>query len=245
MKMQRGVIIIADISGYTNFVKMHAISMLHAEWVLSELMKVLTSSFTPPVTLNKLEGDAALFFAPFKEGEEMAAIEKITKQAILAYQEFKRTRDSFLNSNICICGACLGMKNLTIKIVLCLGDTVEKKLLGKKELSGNVVIIAHRLLKNSIQTHEYILMDNHFYEHAKITFGHEAKMQNEMVDGYGETPVCFFDGEMLDSIIEKLPPSRRSIFRGFYQIFRVQYFMLRRGMGLLKKQAFTNLVAHK
>jgi hypothetical protein len=36
---------------------------------------------------------------------------------------------------------------------------VEKKILGREELAGDTVIIAHRLLKNSLQSREYFVDD--------------------------------------------------------------------------------------
>jgi hypothetical protein len=204
-------------------------------------MRTVAGAFKSPVVLNKLEGDAAMFFAPINPGEESATIEKITKQAMFAYQEFKRTRDDLLSANICFCGACLGMQSLTLKTVLCLGPVVEKTLLGKTELSGDTIIVAHRLLKNSIQSHEYLLMNAECYQYAKPVLGDGVKTIDEQVDGYGTMPLSFLDGHALDQHIESMPRMKRSIFQGIGQMMRIQLFLFKRGIGAKKKQTFIHL----
>ena len=63
MELHDAYLIIADISGYTNFVKLHKASVLHAEEIVSELMEALIDTIEQPLILNKLEGDAAFFYA--------------------------------------------------------------------------------------------------------------------------------------------------------------------------------------
>ena len=70
-----GFLLIADISGYTEFVKLHNIRkkpilgnviannfQSHAETIISDLLESVIDSIEPKMKLNKLEGDAAFFF---------------------------------------------------------------------------------------------------------------------------------------------------------------------------------------
>ena len=75
-KEQSGYLIIADISGYTQFIKIHNMRKApifgkkmaqkwesHAEHIITELLETVIEAFDGTLILNKLEGDAAFFFA--------------------------------------------------------------------------------------------------------------------------------------------------------------------------------------
>jgi hypothetical protein len=48
MEIAPVTLILADISGYTRFVKMHHISLLHAEQIITELMEAITARSKNP-----------------------------------------------------------------------------------------------------------------------------------------------------------------------------------------------------
>ena len=58
MELAQVSLILADISGYTSFISMHRISLLHAEQIVTELLEAIISQIEAPLILNKLEGDA-------------------------------------------------------------------------------------------------------------------------------------------------------------------------------------------
>ena len=51
-------IIIVDISGYTNFIRMHKVSLLHAEKIIGELMECMLDEVESPVVAHEILGDA-------------------------------------------------------------------------------------------------------------------------------------------------------------------------------------------
>jgi len=59
MEIQRVVMVLADISGYTCFMKLHIGSLLHAEFIIAELLEAVIDHTEYPLTLSKIEGDAA------------------------------------------------------------------------------------------------------------------------------------------------------------------------------------------
>src|SRR5215510_1939789 len=61
-KIQRGYLVLADISGFTSY--MATTELDHAHEILSELLELVVSSFAPVLTLSKLEGDAVFAYAP-------------------------------------------------------------------------------------------------------------------------------------------------------------------------------------
>ena len=68
MELAQVSLILADISGYTSFVTMHRISVLHAEQIVTELLEAIISQIEAPLILNKLEGDAVFLYA--RAGDE-------------------------------------------------------------------------------------------------------------------------------------------------------------------------------
>jgi hypothetical protein len=242
MKIQRGIIIIVDVSGYTGFVKMHAFSIVHAEWLISELMKSIASEFKAPVKLNKLEGDAAMFFVPINDEDREDELVKLTTQsALYALRAFKMKRDEMLAANLCPCCACPEIGNLSVKTIFHLGEVVEKKILGREELAGDTVIIAHRLLKNSLQSQEYFLMTKPHYESVKSLLDLEAEIIDEPVEGYGTIEIAVIHDKLLKQKIGEMPPPKGSIIKGILQILNMEYYMLKRSARLIEKQKFAHL----
>ncbi|MBS1248899.1 MAG: hypothetical protein MAG431_00469 [Chloroflexi bacterium] len=63
MKIKPIILVIADITGYTDFIKANKTSVLHAEEIISELVEAVIENADYPLELNKLEGDAVLMYA--------------------------------------------------------------------------------------------------------------------------------------------------------------------------------------
>ena len=75
MEQITGYLLIADISGFTQFIKIHDVKKKplvgsivanywenHAEVLIKDLIEVIIAAFEPCMKLNKIEGDAAFFF---------------------------------------------------------------------------------------------------------------------------------------------------------------------------------------
>ena len=92
MIIDKGFIVVVDISGYTSFVKAHNASKNsnlfkkfldkindgHGELIISDLLETVINELDGTLTINKLEGDAALFYALPKNTNEFS-IELIKK----------------------------------------------------------------------------------------------------------------------------------------------------------------------
>jgi hypothetical protein len=64
MAVQSTLLLIADIAGYTRFMKMHDRSLVHAQQVIARLLEAVINAARPALKLAKLEGDAAFFHMP-------------------------------------------------------------------------------------------------------------------------------------------------------------------------------------
>lgn len=160
MEQFAGYIVIVDISGYTGFVKMHRTAMVHAEQIITDLMESVLDEQGPPLVLDKVMGDAAIFYST-DDGEGVA--EAIAAQVERFFDAFNRSEEVLVSCNICICDACNQMGGLQLKAILHHGELIVKQMGGRAELGGTDIILAHRLLKNSVEGDEYILMTGAFH----------------------------------------------------------------------------------
>lgn len=55
-------LVIADISGYTQFLKLRMLSLLHAEEIISSLLEAVVAGAEYPLQLSKFEGDAVFLY---------------------------------------------------------------------------------------------------------------------------------------------------------------------------------------
>src|SRR5258708_25840462 len=63
MEVKRVALVLADISGYTAFMRHHDTSILHAEQIITELLETVIDSSDHPLQVSKIEGDAVFFYA--------------------------------------------------------------------------------------------------------------------------------------------------------------------------------------
>lgn len=154
-------IIIIDISGYTNFIRLHKVSLLHAEKIIGELMECVLDEVESPVITHEILGDAISLYALDDGSPDLA--DQIYLQLERYFQVFRK-REAFLlrECGYCICDACNKVKELKLKAILHSGEAAFTRVHDIKKISGEDVITAHRLLKNSIPSNEYIFMTESF-----------------------------------------------------------------------------------
>lgn len=166
METKKVVLVIVDISGYTQFIRSEKMSAVHAEELIFDLLEAVIDKAAYPLTLNKLEGDAALLYAELKD-DEAAVARDVARQAQAFFDVFyERARLLSSERADCDCNACQRILDLRLKAFLHCGEVVFKKIRQFEEMAGEDVIITHRLVKNSIPSNEYILMTESFYQLA-------------------------------------------------------------------------------
>jgi len=158
-----GYIVIVDISGYTGFVRLHRTAAAHAEQVITDLMESVLDVHGPPLILDKLLGDAAVFYGPDTGGGGASAI---AAQVLRFFDAFNKSEAVLVSCNLCVCDACQQMDQLRLKVILHHGELIVKEMGGRTELAGPDIILAHRLLKNNVEGDEYILMTQAFHDRA-------------------------------------------------------------------------------
>lgn len=164
------LLIIADISGYTKFMVSRDIEITHSQHIISELIKAIIKEIEIPLEVSKLEGDAVFLYVK-KDSKTFASddIRKITGEKLFRFFDvFNEKQQELASHNSCNCGACSNMHALRLKIVAHSGEALFHQIHQFNELSGKDVILVHRLLKNSEENVEYLLLTEPAY--ADIEF---------------------------------------------------------------------------
>ena len=176
----RGVLLLADISGYTAFLQ--AVANAHGEQMaampevpaayplMTSLLDGIVERLAPPFRLSKLEGDAVFAYSP-DDGFDMrggAVLECISH----CYEDYRARRDKTENLMLCDCQACSRLHTLELKFVLHRGSYAVQAIAGHEELLGPDVTMAHLLLKNNVTDTvgrtAYALLTESATEHLEI-----------------------------------------------------------------------------
>jgi hypothetical protein len=166
MSVQPTLLLIADIAGYTRFMKLHTMSLVHAHDIVSRLLETVIDAAGPELKLAKLEGDAAFFYLPLAE-DRASDPAWIAKRVAAIHGEFHRRASDIAANTLCPCDGCVQAGKLNIKVVGHLGEVALRKVKRSTELAGVDVIIVHRMLKNPVPVAEYLLMTEPFYRRVE------------------------------------------------------------------------------
>ncbi len=168
--MSKSLLFIPDISGFTNFVQTTEVE--HSQHVIAELLEVLIAANTQELTLAEVEGDALFFY---KEGS-IPSQEKLLAQIETMYTAFYSHLKLLETHRICPCQACSSASNLELKIVAHAGELQFINVQNNKKPFGEIVIQAHRLLKNSVKSDNYVLLSEDLANEIMIPTNYKSSL---------------------------------------------------------------------
>jgi uncharacterized protein YndB with AHSA1/START domain len=143
---ETGLLVIADLSGYTAYLAQSEIE--HAPAIAGDLLETVVGRLEPPFRLAKFEGDAAFFFV--EDGRADASL--ILDSLEAAYIAFRRRLRSIDQATSCDCNSCRLAPRLDLKFFVHHGSFVRSRIAGRDELAGSDVILVHRLQKGTAAT---------------------------------------------------------------------------------------------
>ncbi len=197
-------IFIPDITGYTEFVTQTEV--VHASHIINELLEVIVASNSTDLALAEIEGDAVLFY---RRGEAMDGAD-VVGQCVGMYTNFHLRLRVIGRDAICECGACRGASDLGLKFIVHHGPVSELKVAHITKPSGLELIVAHRLLKNTIARREYIAVTKPFFGWVDSGGGDAAALRwSEGFDEYpaiGRVGYRYADLSPIRSTIPDVPP---------------------------------------
>lgn len=234
---QNAFIILADISGYTKFIKLHRVSLAHAEKIISDLLESVAEASRNPLVLNEIEGDAANFHALSDNTPEMA--DGIFEQIRYFFDAFDAALSKVINCNICPCDSCGQAEKLRLKVIVHHGEVAMRKVRQFEKPAGETVILAHRLLKNSIKATEYILMTDDFYQLWGNAAAADFKPGIENCDGIGKVKTW----HQIKNAGEHITASESGIGAKLAQLWRYTVYTVKKLFGWGQKGKFKSLEA--
>ncbi len=193
----RGILLVADISGYTDFVRQHARSASHARQIVVRLLKSIISEARPPLTVGELEGDAVFFYALGSEEELPGLARHVKDQIPRFFRAFTKALKVLSTRPRCSCEACSSIESLRLKQVVHTGEVAVEKIHRFEKLFGLDVIVVHRMLKNSVPAREYLMLSEPAFSTFQGFFDIEPERRVEELEGVGELPMMVFYADQL------------------------------------------------
>jgi hypothetical protein len=200
---RNGYLVLADISGYTAFLT--GTELEHAQAIIHELTTLMRERLAPPLRFVKLEGDAVFCYADdaaFADGERLAELLEA------CYFDFSNRLVDMVRATTCRCTACASMGSLDLKFIAHFGTYVVQRSRGVDDLAGPDVILAHRLLKNSITedlgARAYVFFTDACLQRMPASF--ELARHAETHESFGETTGGVHD---LGPVLREMRETRR------------------------------------
>jgi hypothetical protein len=203
MESGPALLLIADIGGYTEYMRSHRMSLAHAEATTARLLgKVIDAA--RDFDLIEIEGDAAFLCrrGGALDGDAVAAT---TRAAVSMHRAFHIERQHVV-TNMCPCESCAQADNLKLKFVAHIGDVATQNIKNQRnKLVGIDVIFVHRLLKNPVQVPEYVLLSEELYRTGDASLVDSAHEVSQDLEGIGPVRAYFVDVEDLAGPLPPLP----------------------------------------
>jgi hypothetical protein len=149
-----GVLVLADISGFTEFVT--ATELEHGPAVIAELLGEVMKRLSPPLEIQEIEGDAVFALAADPALDPPANLLDVLDDVFAAFRARQR---GLAADESCGCRACRSVGSLDLKIIAHHGRFLRQMVGDRSQAAGVDVILAHRLLKNGlVGTRAYLLL---------------------------------------------------------------------------------------
>jgi len=201
MASRKVLLLIADIGGYTKFIRAHKTSLAHADLIVHELLESVVQAARGSFELSKLEGDAVFLFTA---SDSPSA--DLTPVLAEMHRAFHAKQQMIEENQICGCAACVGTGGLKLKVVAHRGEALVRKIRHCHELTGECVIVVHRMLKNEVPLREYVLFSDELARAANAETQCRLVATRLNMEGFGEVPTAYLD---LSQLAGEIPPAVR------------------------------------
>ena len=191
MPVERALLLLADIGGYTEFMRLHRVNLAHSQDITQRLLESMLDA-VPSLRLVEVEGDALFLSAPYDDVADLGS-SRWLPFALEMYRAFHARQQWMVAHNLCVCDACRRIGRLHVKFVAHLGEVATQTIRESAKLVGVDVIVAHRMLKNSVPATEYVLMSEPLYEELEPELRNRAIRTDQELDGLGTMPLYFVD----------------------------------------------------
>jgi hypothetical protein len=126
----------------------------HSRLIIQELLETLINTNQMGLQVSEIEGDAILFYK-FGDSPDLA---QVYQQVEKMFCEFHQHLIAYEHRRFCQCEACKSAIDLSLKVITHYGEFTGYNVKNFSKLIGKDIIVAHQLLKNDIEQHEYWLV---------------------------------------------------------------------------------------
>ena len=227
-RTERVVLILADISGYTRFMLANQTAMVHGQMVITKLLEEIIREVEIPLEVKEIEGDAVFLYAikPDDEGVWQETRRLIGRKLVSFFEAFARGILAASEFALCKCPSCQNIDQLRLKIVVHSGEAILHQVGRFSEVSGVDVILAHRLLKNSISSDEYVLMTESAYREIQFPTAVDVIRGEEHYEGFGAVPTYTY---LANGACAPTPEAVERFYEDRGRAFRTGLRMLAKG----------------
>lgn len=217
MTGERSLLLIADIGGYTDYMRTHRMSLAHAEVNTSRLLGRVIDE-VPDFDLIEIEGDAAFLAHRSDTADASADLAAVLAAASSMHRAFHIERQ-YVATNLCPCNGCNEVENLRLKFVAHVGEVATQTIRQQRKLVGIDVIQVHRMLKNPVEVPEYVLLSEELYDGGGPALTGPAREVAMDLAGIGTTRGYFVDVADLGAPPPQIP--KQSVLGRLGQTFSV------------------------
>ena len=193
---------------------MNETEILHGQHIVQELLEILIDSNHLDLEICEVEGDAIFFYRLGNKLDLQSLLGQVEKMFTRFHQYLKL----YEHQRICNCGACQTAVQLSLKVVVHFGEVTGIAVKDHKKLFGKDVILLHRLLKNTLDKKEYVLLTDsvtknlHRSEELPDWYNPTSAMEQYDV---GSVQFLFSDLSILHNRISIKAPERSSFLQTY------------------------------
>jgi hypothetical protein len=181
---KEGPIVLADISGYTTFVT--TTELEHSRQAVSVLLEAMIESQRGRLEPGQVAGDAVLFVGV---GMDPAFLDWMDGM----YVAFHRKLRDMVAVRDHPCRACDLVPTLTMKAVAHYGRWTLMRIGPSAQVHGGDAIVPHRLAKNSVPSHEYLLVTPPLAERLSTSDRQRFSWRDESGGEFGTMRIGYYD----------------------------------------------------
>lgn len=228
------IFIFPDISHYTRFMTGNEFAFAHAQYIVFSLINAIIRGATKSVELSKLEGDAALFFI---DANRLTPSD-IRETVFDIFRAFFGEQDRLLAENICTCKACKSIEMLDLKIFVHRGKAARFEFRGSTDHFGTDVIILHRMMKNSVSQHRYVMVTETASSSINLEGIAETFEISENIEHVGNVKASVFPvtDELRDKLAAEYPEKQKGKLLDTLQKLRMNIQALLNALHLSRKK---------
>ncbi len=231
MDQKKLVIVLADISGYTQFMLENRTAAVHGQLCINTIIEAIIARVDIPLVLQEIEGDAVFLYAADtgQEGDWLRIVNDVSRKLGEFFETFIAQWGVFIESTQCQCAICRNSDKLGLKIIVHAGEATFHEIAGRSQVSSPDVILAHRLLKNSVDANAYLLLTEAAYDALGNGLPGAFQARHEKLEGFDDVPirVRYLEEDFLnarDAVYDLSAEEHKAAIDGYFDFARNSWF---------------------